>query len=82
LKNIDIAKGITDIAELGRDIITYVKDRPGHDRRYALNSNRLNNLGWKPGFDFEKAIKLTFDWYQANSWWWKPIKRKAKIIEW
>jgi len=71
-------KEITKIIlkELGKDksSIEYVKDRPGHDRRYALDSTKLKNLGWKPEYNFEKAIKETIDWYKNNPDWWKKIK--------
>jgi len=71
-------KEITEIIlkELGKDKnwIEYVKDRPGHDRRYALNSKKIRKLGWKPEYDFKKAIKETTDWYKDNQSWWKKIK--------
>jgi len=71
-------KEITEIVlrELGKDEdwIEYVKDRPGHDRRYALDSTKVKKLGWKPEYDFEKAIKETIDWYKNNINWWKKIK--------
>lgn len=71
-------KEITDIIlrELGKDenSIKHVKDRPGHDRRYALDSNKLRKLGWKPEYDFNKAIKETMNWYKNNPEWWKKIK--------
>ena len=52
------------------ELITYVKDRPGHDRRYAIDSSKLKNeLGWKPQHDFSEGIKLTIDWYLENSRW-------------
>jgi len=71
-------KEITSIIlkELGKDerSIEHVKDRPGHDRRYALDSSKLRKLGWKPEYDFEKAIKETIGWYKNNPDWWKKIK--------
>ena len=71
-------KEITEIIlkQLGKDesSIEYVKDRPGHDRRYALDSTKLKNLGWKPEYDFEKAVKETIKWYKNNPVWWKKIK--------
>ncbi len=71
-------KEITEIIlkELGKDksAIKYVKDRPGHDRRYALDSSKLKKLGWKPKYDFEQAIKETVQWYKDNPQWWGKIK--------
>ena len=71
-------KEITEIIlkELGKDknFIEYVKDRPGHDFRYALDSKKIKKLGWKPKYDFKKAIKETIEWYASNPDWWKKIK--------
>ena len=71
-------KEITEIIlkQLGKDesSIEYVKDRLGHDRRYALDSTKLKKLGWKPEYDFEKAMKETIEWYKNNPDWWKKIK--------
>ena len=71
-------KEITEIIlkQLGKDesSIEHVKDRPGHDRRYALDYTKLKNLGWKPEYDFEPAIKETIEWYKNNPVWWKKIK--------
>ncbi len=71
-------KEITEIIlrELGKDEshIEHVKDRPGHDRRYALDSTKIKKLGWKPKYSFEKAIKETIEWYKNNQDWWKKIK--------
>jgi len=72
--NIEIVKLI--LKELGKDesLITYVKDRPGHDRRYAIDSTKIKTeLGWKPVHTFETAIKETIDWYIQNQLWWKEI---------
>lgn len=71
-------KEITEIIlkQLGKDesSIEHVKDRPGHDKRYALDSSKIKELGWKPEYDFEKALKETIDWYKNNEDWWKKIK--------
>ena len=69
---------ITEIIlrELGKDEswIEYVQDRPGHDRRYALDSTKLKKLDWEPKYDFETAIREKVDWYKNNIDWWKRIK--------
>ena len=57
------------------DQITFVADRPGHDRRYAIDADKLRNeLGWEPEEDFDTGIRKTVAWYLENSWWWLPIR--------
>ncbi len=82
LKNTKIAREIIKCLDKSEKIIKFVKDRPGHDRRYALSSEKLKRLGWKTEHSFCKALKMTAEWYLSNQWWWKPLKRKAKIIKW
>ncbi|MFH0906655.1 MAG: dTDP-glucose 4,6-dehydratase [bacterium] len=69
---------ITDIIlnQLNKDKkhIEYVKDRPGHDRRYSLNSDKLRKLGWGPRYEFKEAMEKTVQWYKDNQQWWKPLK--------
>jgi dTDP-glucose 4,6-dehydratase len=75
-KNIDIVKLILE--NLGKDesLIEYVKDRPGHDRRYAIDSSKIQNeLGWKPKYTFETGIAETIKWYLKNKKWWENIKK-------
>ncbi len=56
-------------------LITFVGDRPGHDRRYALDTAKINQeLGWKPLYSFEQALASTIDWYMNNESWWRQIK--------
>lgn len=58
-----------------RDLITFVDDRPGHDRRYAMNTSKIeSHLGWKPHEHFESGLSKTIAWYLENEWWWKPIR--------
>jgi dTDP-glucose 4,6-dehydratase len=58
-------------------LIQPVKDRPGHDRRYSLDCSKIGReLGWTPGFNFERALEETVKWYVDNQWWWKKIKDK------
>jgi dTDP-glucose 4,6-dehydratase len=55
-------------------LITYVKDRPGHDRRYAIDASKINQeLGWKPSVIFEEGLSLTIDWYLSNGDWLKSV---------
>jgi dTDP-glucose 4,6-dehydratase len=74
MPNIEIVKLI--LKELGKseDMIEYVKDRPGHDRRYAIDSTKIEGeLGWNPKFNFEDAVSQTIKWYLDNKKWWKRI---------
>ncbi len=58
----------------GDGMIEYVKDRPAHDFRYALDSQKLRSLGWSPSLPFEQGLRRTILWYKENEWWWKKIK--------
>ncbi len=72
--NIDIVKLILKKFAVSEDQIQYVKDRPGHDRRYAIDSKKImNELGWEPKYSFEEGISLTVDWYRRNENWWKKV---------
>jgi dTDP-glucose 4,6-dehydratase len=75
--NIEVAKKI--LRELGKpeNLIRFVKDRPGHDRRYAVDCTKIRGLGWEPKTTFEDGLRKTIDWYRENRWWWKtPPGRK------
>ena len=77
IPNIEVVKKILEILGKGHEEIEYVKDRPGHDRRYAIDANKIKNkLGWKSEFNFEESLKLTVKWYQDNEDWWKKLKNK------
>jgi dTDP-glucose 4,6-dehydratase len=73
-ENIDVANAI--LAQLGADraLLQHVADRPGHDRRYSLDSSKLRSLGWSPAVGFENGLRATVDWYRENRAWWEPIK--------
>ncbi|MHB1688510.1 MAG: dTDP-glucose 4,6-dehydratase, partial [Ignavibacteriaceae bacterium] len=74
MKNIEIVKLILKHLGKSEDSIHYVKDRPGHDRRYAIDSTKIQtNLGWKPSSTFEEAIAKTINWYIENKTWWERI---------
>jgi dTDP-glucose 4,6-dehydratase len=61
------------------DLITYVKDRPGHDRRYAIDATKIKNeLGWQPRETFDSGIEKTVKWYLENKWWWEPLQTRYK----
>lgn len=75
ISNLEIVKKI--IILLGKDdsMINFVKDRPGHDRRYAIDWSKINReLGWHPAYDFETWLQKTVDWYRENRDWWKRLK--------
>ena len=72
--NLHITKIILNVLNKSDDLMTFVTDRPGHDRRYSVTTEKIRALGWKPGHDFESAMKKTITWYVENRWWWEPLK--------
>jgi len=59
------------------ELITFVPDRPGHDKRYAIDASKLKSeLGWQPSENFDSGIRKTVKWYLENDWWWKPIRER------
>jgi dTDP-glucose 4,6-dehydratase len=74
LPNIEIANHIVEAVGKPRNLIRFVEDRPGHDYRYSLDSNKIRkDIGWAPSYSFQKALKETVDWYIKNEHWWKPL---------
>jgi len=76
--NIRVAEQIVDLLGKPRDLITFVKDRLGHDQRYALDCQKIHELGWKPATNFGEAMEATVNWYKQNREWWENIKQKSK----
>ncbi len=75
VNNLEVIKKILKILDKNEDMIEYVKDRPGHDRRYAVDWSKIKNeLGWKPLYDFDEGLKKTIEWYKENETWWKRVK--------
>jgi len=73
-RNIDLVKLLLKKLEKPENLITFVKDRPGHDRRYAIDSSRIQReLGWRPHYTFEEGLSETIDWYLTNESWWRRI---------
>lgn len=74
--NLEITNRI--LKHLGKPdtLIQHVTDRPGHDRRYAIDNSRLTNLGWKPKWNIEDGLRNTIEWYQENEGWWRRIREK------
>jgi dTDP-glucose 4,6-dehydratase len=73
LANIDLTRTILESMGFGEERIEYVSDRPGHDRRYAVDSTKLRALGWAPSHDFDERISATIDWYGSREDWWRPL---------
>ena len=72
--NLEVVKTILKALGKSEDLITYVKDRPGHDLRYAMDPTKIETeLGWEPEFRFEEGIQETIKWYLANKDWWEHI---------
>ncbi len=74
MANIDMARLVLRLLGKPESLIQPVRDRPGHDRRYALDVSRICSLGWEPAHTCEEAIRKTVRWYVENEWWWRPIK--------
>lgn len=77
INNLTVAKKV--LALLGKDesFIEFVKDRPGHDRRYAVDWTKAKEqLGWQPKYDFDEWLQRTVKWYQENEWWWRKLIRE------
>ena len=72
--NLELTKHILDTMGKPESLIEYVKDRPGHDRRYSMDFSRIRNLGWHPQYQFQQALKETIRWYQDNQQWWRKLK--------
>jgi dTDP-glucose 4,6-dehydratase len=73
-ENAEVARRIVDLTGADESLIRHVDDRPGHDRRYALDDTRLRSLGWAPARSFEDGLAATVEWYRDNRGWWGPIK--------
>lgn len=75
ISNLEVIHKILDLMDEGEDKIEHVTDRPGHDRRYAIDwSKTKDELGWEPQNDFDSALAKTIEWYKNNKDWWKPLK--------
>jgi dTDP-glucose 4,6-dehydratase len=74
VRNIDLTHKILELIGKPQSLIRPVVDRPGHDRRYSLDTAKLQALGWEPRVHFEMGLLETVSWYRQNEWWWRPIK--------
>jgi dTDP-glucose 4,6-dehydratase len=74
-ENMDVVRRILDLTGASPDLVRHVADRPGHDRRYAVDSSKLRALGWTPQHSFDAGgLEATVDWYREHREWWEPIK--------
>jgi dTDP-glucose 4,6-dehydratase len=74
VRNIDLTRRILELVGRPETLIRPVADRPGHDRRYSLDTAKLQALGWRPSVPFDAGLRDTVAWYRDNEWWWRPIK--------
>ncbi|CAA9498268.1 MAG: dTDP-glucose 4,6-dehydratase [uncultured Solirubrobacteraceae bacterium] len=72
--NIEVVHRILALAGAGEELIEHVPDRPGHDRRYSLSSERIRGLGWEPRVRFDEGLERTVAWYRDNAEWWEPVR--------
>jgi dTDP-glucose 4,6-dehydratase len=76
-ENIAVVRQIIRLAGASESQIEHVTDRPGHDRRYSLSSQKVRALGWEPHVRFTDGLEQTVAWYRDNAWWWEPIRSGA-----
>ena len=74
MTNIEMTQIVLQTLDKPESLIRHVEDRPGHDRRYALDVSKLRALGWDNQFACADAVEKTVRWYKDNAWWWRPIK--------
>jgi dTDP-glucose 4,6-dehydratase len=75
--NLAVVRRIIELTGRDESLIEFVTDRPGHDRRYSLSSEKLAGLGWRAQVRFEDGLARTVEWYRENEWWWAPIRSGA-----
>lgn len=79
ISNLDVVKMMLNLMGKSENEIEYIKDRPGHDRRYAVNWSKIKTeLGWEPSVTLEEGLQRTIVWYQNNAWWWQPLKEASQ----
>lgn len=77
LENLKIIQHILNMLDRPDTLITFVQDRPGHDRRYSLNTKKIEHLGWRPVTSFEEGLLKTVQWYRDNIEWWQPLRERV-----
>lgn len=78
ITNLELTYNILEMLGKDKRSIEYVKDRPGHDKRYSLDITKIKGLGWHPRHDFKEALEATIEWYRANKSWWTKILRHCE----
>ncbi|HEX5467783.1 MAG TPA: dTDP-glucose 4,6-dehydratase [Gaiellaceae bacterium] len=73
-ENLELSRLILDLTGSSPDLVEHVEDRPGHDRRYRVDSSRIESLGWSPAASLEEGLDRTVDWYRERRDWWAPLK--------
>jgi dTDP-glucose 4,6-dehydratase len=72
--NLEVVHRILALTGASEELVEHVPDRPGHDRRYSLSSDKVRALGWAPRVRFDEGLERTVAWYRDNGWWWEPIR--------
>ena len=72
--NLELTRRLLELVGADEDRIEFVQDRPGHDRRYSVDTARIRALGWTPSHDLDEALRLTVEWYREREDWWRPLK--------
>ncbi len=74
MENLTMIEIVLETLGRPKSLIRHVKDRPGHDRRYSLNVDKIKALGWQPRYSLPEAVRKTAEWYLNNEWWWRKVK--------
>lgn len=81
INHMEVSRKVLKLMGKDESEIKFVADRPGHDRRYAVDWGKINKeLGWQPEYDFDTWLASTVEWYKDNEWWWKPLKAEAEEL--
>ena len=81
INNLEVAVKLLNLFGKDKSFIKFVRDRKGHDRRYAIDWRKIKKeVGWEPEYNFETWIKKTVEWYRQNEWWWRPLKKRAEKL--
>jgi dTDP-glucose 4,6-dehydratase len=76
-----LTEKILELTGHGEEMIEYVEDRLGHDRRYSIDTSKVRSLGWKPERELDEALEATVSWYRDNEWWWRPLKEHDAVLK-
>jgi len=78
-ENMEVVREILELTGASADLVRPVEDRPGHDRRYSLDSAKLMDLGWRPKRSFSDGLAATVEWYREHRDWWEPLRVAASL---